>query len=122
MADNSKVVSARLTEDELATLNTFMQKHYCKNLADLLKLVIGGKIELSSIAGDIAEIKSTLFTIVDSLRIGETDDHNSCEIARMRWPGNSSSFLPFEPGSTAWQAAVLDQARRPPLTALSKTE
>ncbi len=70
MPERSKVVHARLIETEIAALNLLMQRYRCKNLADLLRLVVGGKIAANSIAGDIAEIKDKLYTIVDGLGMG----------------------------------------------------
>ncbi len=71
MTDYGKIVSARLTESELSALNMLMQKYGCKSLADLLLLLIDGKLEVgsSSVACDIAEIKSTLLTIVDNFGV-----------------------------------------------------
>ncbi len=69
MTENSKVVHARLTESEIAALNLLMRRHGCKNLADLLRLAVGGKVAVNSIAADIDEVKQTLYTIVDSLGV-----------------------------------------------------
>lgn len=72
MADHSKAVAARLSEDELVSLNHIMARHGCKNLGDLLRMLIGSKIALNAgsiegIARDVAEVKEKLLTIVNKL-------------------------------------------------------
>lgn len=52
-----------------------------------------------------------LIHAIVNTELGNSEENKDLYEKSMRWAGLSSSFLPFEPASTAWQAAVLDQAR-----------
>lgn len=41
-----RVIGARLTEDEIASINALMAKHGAENLSELLRAILQGKLSL----------------------------------------------------------------------------
>lgn len=70
MPKYGKIVSARLTEDEIANLNIFMVKNGFTSLGDLVRAVIEGSVQIPSLTfvDKLDNVANKLLTIVDNFQ------------------------------------------------------
>ncbi len=99
---------ARLTEDEVASLNLLMQKHNCTNLSDFIRAIIGSKVEvktspldLDNLRSDLNVIKQTLLTIVNNLQLANNMVIDETSLGRALERGFTSPHISTRRNSRA---------------------
>ena len=69
-----KTIAARLTDEEIQSLNMLMNKHNCNNLSEFLKLLITGQIDIP--ADKLADMETDLKYLKEKFKILEVAGSN----------------------------------------------
>ena len=102
------IVSARLSEDEIASLNIFMAKHGFTTVGDLIRAVISGSVQIRSltVVDRLDRVTNKLLTIVDNLRMNEGASVENTDLFIKnqcgRWDSNPRTPERLEPQSSAF--------------------